>query len=112
MNQNLEDNWNIIILAIATKGGYMVEKLNKMVICIPTMAIDKITNKPETTFSSFIVSSSEYKKILGEVLTLKEEIYLSEEEMRIKKDEMSQRKPEIKKKNKKSSLDSETVATK
>lgn len=111
MNQNLEDNWNLIILTIATRGGYMVEKLNKMIISIPTTSIDNITNKPETSFNSYSVSLSEYKKILGEVQTLKEELYLSEEEMRLKKDEISKRKSETKKK-KKASLDSEVVAKK
>lgn len=100
MNQDLEDNWNSIVLSIATRGGYMIEKSSKRLLCIPEMSINDLTDQPVTKFKQFEVSSKEYKDILTEVQTLREEMFLGEEEQRIKKEEQARKRSERAKKKK------------
>lgn len=98
MKQELEDNWNSIVLSIATRGGYMIEKASKRLLCVPEMAINDLTDRPVTKFKQFEVSSKEYKTILSEVQTLREEMFLGEEEQRIKKEEQARKRSERAKK--------------
>lgn len=101
MRQELEDNWNTIILTMATRGGYMVEKSSKLYLCIPEMVINDLTDRPQTEFREFCVSSREYKAILTEVQTLNEELFLQDEEQRLKKEEAARKRAATRAKNKK-----------
>lgn len=86
MDHDLEDNWNTIVLKVATSGGFLVQCGSKYKIFITEYAIEERTNHYQTIFKEFIITSTEYKKILKEALTLKDELYVMNEADKEKKD--------------------------
>ena len=92
MNQDLEDNWNSIVLKVATSGGFMVESGSKYKLYITDYVVEKRTDQYNTIFKSFLVTPTEYQKILKEVLTLKDELYMMNEADIAKRESVKRRK--------------------
>lgn len=103
MNQELLDNWNTIVLSITTRGGFMVERSSKRFLFIPESTINLLTDLPTTKFKEFQITSTEYKKILEEVLCLREELYLRDEELKLKKVETLRKRAETRARKRKES---------
>jgi len=96
MNRDVEDNWNTIVLKVATSGGFMVQCGTKYNIFITDVIIEGRTDQIKTIFKSYKVSSAEYKKILKEALMLKDELYMMNEEDKSKKSAARSRKSRTK----------------
>jgi hypothetical protein len=76
MNEELEDNWNSIVLKVSTSGGFMVECGTKYKLCVTDYVIDERSGQYNTVFKEFLISKAEFDKILKESLTLKDEMYM------------------------------------
>lgn len=92
MNQDLEDNWNSIVLKVATSGGFMVTEGSKYRLYITDYIIEERTDQYHTVFKDFLISKTEYNKILKEALSLKDELYIMNEADKAKKEAAKKRK--------------------